>query len=303
MKFSDQEINLTNLVAKLKMYGKPSYINFAGSLADLTVPKVMGIINVTPDSFYDGSRCAGQEEIEKAAATMIAEGADIIDVGGHSTRPGSAQVPEELERERVIFAISTVRKLYPDCIVSVDTYRSSIAAEAVESAGASVINDITGGEGDRAMFDVVSRLNVPYILMHMQGTPATMQLNPVYDDVVADILTWFAPRIAALREKGVKDIVIDPGFGFGKSASHNFELLRRLGEFSVAGLPIMAGLSRKAIVWKSLGTSPAAALNGTTALNMAALLGGADFLRVHDVKEAVETVKLFMLLKRGGKDA
>jgi len=270
---------------------KPRYINVGGKLLDLSVPKVMGILNITPDSFYRGSRYLKDEDIIKAAVRMTAEGADIIDIGGYSSRPGALDIPKEVEGERVFRAIKLVTMELPAAVISIDTFRADIAMEAVQR-GARIINDISGGDADSEMFNIVETLNVPYILMHMKGNPRTMQYNPVYADVVADILKWFAPKIYRLRSNGVKDIIIDPGFGFAKTTEHNFGMLKRLREFSVAGLPLLAGLSRKATIWKTLGITPEEALNGTTVMNTIALLNGADILRVHDVKEAVEAVKL-----------
>lgn len=274
------------------MQDKPRYINSGGKLIDLDTPKVMGILNITPDSFYKGSRHNSDSAILKKASEMLEEGADIIDIGGYSSRPGAAIVTEEEESKRVLKAVKLVSSEFPGAIISVDTFRSGIACRAVEDYGAHIINDISGGEADLEMFGIVAKLNVPYVIMHMQGNPRTMQDNPVYDDVVADILRWFGDRIYKLRILGVKDIIIDPGFGFGKSADHNFEMLRRLNEFSVAGLPVMVGVSRKSMIWKTLGISADEALNGTTALNALAVANGADILRVHDVKEAVQVVKL-----------
>jgi len=268
-------------------------INIRGRLMDLSRPRVMGIINITDDSFYAGSRHTGDEEILSVASRMLADGADILDIGGCSTRPGSEEVPEPLERDRVCRATELIMKRFPDAVISVDTYRASVAEAAVAGAGASMINDISGGEMDAGMFPLVANLNVPYILMHMQGTPGTMQADPSYDDVVADILEWFGKRLEWLKAAGVKDIILDPGFGFGKNSGHNFGMLRRLSEFRIAGLPILAGLSRKSVVWKTLGVTPEEALNGTTALNMIALVNGASILRVHDVREARQVVTLY----------
>lgn len=268
-------------------------INIRGKLMDLSRPRVMGIINITNDSFYSGSRFIADDEILSVASGMLEDGADILDIGGCSTRPGSEAVPEPVERERVCRATELIMKQFPDAVISVDTCWASVAEAAVKGSGAAIINDISGGVLDDGMFPTVIRLNVPYILMHMQGTPGTMQLDPHYDDVVADILSWFAKRIAPLREGGVKDIILDPGFGFGKSAFHNFEMLRRFSEFSAAGMPLLAGLSRKSMIWKTLGVTPELALNGTSALNMLALVNGAGILRVHDVHEARQVVTLF----------
>jgi len=276
---------------------KPRFINVRGNLIDLSVPKVMGIINVTPDSFYKESRVTTEEGIIKTASQMLEDGADILDIGGYSSRPGAATITPDEERSRVIAAVKIVSNEFPNAVISIDTFRSNIAMEAVLECGAGIINDISGGEADKKMFQVVKKIQVPYIMMHMQGVPGTMQENPVYEDVVADILRWFGERIIRLQSLGINDIIIDPGFGFGKTALHNFELLRHLGDFSIAGLPVMVGFSRKSMIWKTLGITPDEALNGTTVLNTVALMNGADILRVHDVKEAVQAVKLIVKLK------
>ncbi len=268
-------------------------VNVRGRLMDLSRPRVMGVINITDNSFYSGSRFREGKEIVAVAGRMLDEGADIIDIGGCSTRPGSVEVPEPVERERACRATELIVRHFPDAVISVDTYRASVAEAAITGSGAAMINDISGGMMDEAMFPLVIKLNVPYILMHMQGTPQTMQDNPVYDDVVADIIAWFGRRLAPLRAAGVKDIILDPGFGFGKNADHNFTMLRRFSEFRVAGLPILAGLSRKSMIWKTLGITADEALNGTSVLNMAALMNGASILRVHDVREARQAVTLF----------
>jgi dihydropteroate synthase len=269
------------------------FINIKGRLLDLRHPRIMGIINVTEDSFYPGSRYTSDEEILAITGKMLEEGADILDIGGCSTRPGALNVPEEDEKKRVCRATELILARYPEAVISVDTYRASVAGEAVINSGAAIINDISGGEMDKGMFPLVIRLNVPYIIMHMQGTPETMQSEPHYDDVVSDILFWFGQRIAQLQQAGMKDIILDPGFGFGKTAKHNFEILARLNEFNIAGLPLLAGLSRKSMIWRTLNITPDDALNGTSALNMTALMKGASILRVHDVKEAKEVITLF----------
>jgi dihydropteroate synthase len=269
------------------------FINIKGRLLDLRHPRIMGIINVTEDSFYPGSRYTSDEEILAIAGKMLEEGADILDIGGCSTRPGALNVPEEDEKKRVCRATELILARYPEAVISVDTYRASVAGEAVINSGAAIINDISGGEMDKGMFPLVIRLNVPYIIMHMQGTPETMQSEPHYDDVVSDILFWFGQRIAQLQQAGMKDIILDPGFGFGKTAKHNFDILARLNEFNIAGLPLLAGLSRKSMIWRTLNITPDDALNGTSALNMTALMKGASILRVHDVKEAKEVITLF----------
>jgi dihydropteroate synthase len=281
---------------------KPRYINAGGKLLDLEIPRVMGILNITPDSFYKGSRYNTDEEILRAAVRMIEEGADILDVGGYSSRPGAADISQEEERSRVLRAIKLISRELPEAIITIDTFRADVAREAVSECGAHMINDISGGDADSEMFSVVEKLNVPYIMMHMKGDPRTMQDNPVYDDVVADILKWFGERIFRLQSVGVKDIIIDPGFGFGKSADHNFELLRRLGDLSIAGLPLLVGLSRKSLIWKTLKISADEAMNGTNVLNAVALANGADILRVHDVKEAVQTIQLMNKIKDSETD-
>jgi dihydropteroate synthase len=276
--------------------GKARYINVGGKLLDFEIPKVMGIVNVTPDSFYKHSRYNTDEEILKAAVRMIEEGADILDIGGYSSRPGAEHISLAEESKRVLRAIKLISRELPDAILSIDTFRADLAKEAIVECGAHIVNDISGGDSDKEMFSIIEKLNVPYILMHMQGNPASMQKNPVYDDVVADILSWFGERIFKLQSVGVKDIIIDPGFGFGKTVDNNFDLLRRLSDFSISGLPLLVGLSRKSMIWKSLEISADEALNGTTVLNAIALANGADILRVHDVKEAVQSIKLIKKL-------
>lgn len=269
------------------------FINIRGRLLDLAKPRIMGIINLTEDSFYSSSRYNSESEILAAAGKMLSEGADILDLGGCSTRPGSAAVAEEVEKRRVCDAVGLIRKSFPEAVISVDTYRASVAEAAVCNGGADIINDIAGGEMDVDMFALVTRLNVPYIMMHMQGTPQTMHLNPTYGDVVSEVLLWLGERAVKLMKAGVKDIIFDPGFGFGKSAEHNFEMLRRFSEFRVAGLPLLAGLSRKSMIWRTLDITPDEALTGTAALNMTALMMGASILRVHDVREARQVITLF----------
>jgi dihydropteroate synthase len=257
----------------------------------------MGIINITPDSFYEGSRVSSDEDVLKAAAEMISEGADILDVGGYSSRPYANDVAPEEEKKRVLGAIGIISRNFPGAVISIDTFRSDIAYEAVTRCGAHIINDISAGEADNKMFSLIKELNVPYIMMHMKGNPGTMQENPVYEDIIADILTWFGSRIVNLQSAGVKDIILDPGIGFGKTIDHNFEILNRLGDFTITGLPLLVGVSRKSMICKTLGITPDEALNGTSVLNTVALMGGADILRVHDVKEAKEAVKIVERLK------
>lgn len=279
---------------------KPQYINAGGKLLDLAIPRVMGILNITPDSFYSGSRYITDEEILSAATRMLEDGADILDIGGYSSRPGAADISIQEESARVLKAIKLINREFPEAIISVDTFRADIAREAVVECGATMINDISGGDADSEMFSTIEKLNVPYILMHMKGNPRSMQNKPVYEDIVADILKWFGERIFRLNSAGLKDIIIDPGLGFGKTIDHNFELLRRLGDFSIAGLPVLVGISRKSMIWKTLDISADEALNGTTALNAIALFNGTDILRVHDVKEAVQTVQLILRIRNSG---
>ena len=283
------------------MSSKPEYINTGGRLLDLSVPKVMGVLNITPDSFYSGSRVTEESEIISLAQKMTEEGADILDIGGYSSRPGAMDIPEEEESRRVLKAIGIIRRELPEAVISVDTFRADIARQAVGTYGVQIINDISGGEGDPGMFRVIEELNVPYVMMHMQGNPRTMQDHPLYDDVVADILKWFGKKIYRLQSAGVKDLIIDPGFGFGKTIDQSFEMLSRLSDFSIAGLPVLIGISRKSMIWRTLDITPEEALNGTSVLNMAALMNGADILRVHDVKEAVQTIRLFISLRKAGK--
>ncbi|MBG9378437.1 dihydropteroate synthase [Panacibacter sp. DH6] len=266
-------------------------LNCRGRLLSITQPVVMGIINTTPDSFFSGSR---QQTIEGAlhqAEKMISEGAVILDIGGQSTRPGSEQVTAQTEAERVLPVIEALHHTFPGTVLSVDTYYASVAEKAV-AAGASVINDISGGMLDAAMLPTAAKLQTPFICMHMKGTPQTMQQFTQYENIVQEVLEYFIERIAACRLAGITDIIIDPGFGFSKTIAQNFELLRGLSVLSMLEKPILAGLSRKGTVYKTLQIQPEEALNGTTVLNTVSLLNGASILRVHDVKEAAETIKL-----------
>jgi dihydropteroate synthase len=265
-------------------------------LLDLSSPRIMGILNVTPDSFYDGGRYENREMILIKAGRMIEEGADILDVGACSTRPGAPDTDEATEKARLDIALSAIRDEYPDAVVSVDTFRAGIAGWAVEEYGVRIINDISGGDMDPDMFSTIGRLHVPYIMMHMQGTPRSMQQNPAYGDVVGDISAYFAEKVNRLRKLGAADILIDPGFGFGKTIRHNYELLAKLMEFRILGLPIVVGISRKSMIYKVLNSNPESALNGTTALHMTALMNGANILRVHDVRQAAECIALYKTL-------
>ncbi|MCA0236770.1 MAG: dihydropteroate synthase [Bacteroidetes bacterium] len=267
-----------------------------GRLLDLSSPKIMGILNITSDSFYDGGRYTKSDAWIQQAAKMLEEGADILDVGGASSRPGAVEVPEEEERNKVTVVIEDILKRFPEALISVDTWRASVARAAVET-GAAIVNDISAGRLDPSMYDTVAALDVPYILMHMKGTPADMQKNPVYENVVTEVLDFLIAEVQKLRSLGIQDIILDPGFGFGKTIAHNYTLLKNLHVFGKAtGLPVLAGLSRKSMTYKFLGISPDQALNGTTALNMVALQQGACILRVHDVREAVQTMRLFEVM-------
>lgn len=268
-------------------------INCNGRLVALDTPKVMGIINVTPDSFYEGSRFIEPGQIIEAAARMKQEGADMIDIGACSSRPGSISISEEEEINRLHMALGVIRQEFPDLILSVDTFRASVANMAVKEYGADIVNDISGGEMDPNMLRTISKLNVPYVLMHMKGTPETMQQEAEYDNIVDDLLQYFGKKVNQLKKEGLNDIIIDPGFGFGKTIDHNYTLLKHLDIFRMLELPILVGLSRKSMIYKRLGITPEESLNGSTAAHMAALIKGASILRVHDVKSAVETIKVF----------
>ncbi len=274
------------------------FINCNGKLIDLREPQVMGILNITPDSFFDGGKYNSDQLILERVEQMICDGADIIDIGAYSTRPGAAEVTEKEELERLMHPLEIIRKRYPDIVLSVDTFRARVAEEVVSHHKVDIINDISSGDLDEKMIDTMAALNVPYIIMHMKGIPENMQNNPHYkDDVMGEIIKYLAFKVELLQEKGVHDIVIDPGFGFGKTVGHNYTILKRLEEFKMFELPLLVGVSRKSMIYKSLGVTPEDALNGTTALNMLALQKGAAFLRVHDVKEAKECVKLHAVLQ------
>lgn len=266
-------------------------LNCKGKLLVLDKPVVMGIINVTPDSFFESSRAVSSALVLEVAHTMIKEGATILDIGGQSTRPGSGRLTAEQEIERIVPAIESVMKTFPDAIISIDTYAAAVAFEAVK-AGASIVNDISSGDMDNNMLTTVAALKVPYICMHMQGQPHTMQKSPHYTNVTTEVLDYLIQKVNTCKRLGINDIIIDPGFGFGKNIRHNFALLKNLAAFKMLNCPILAGLSRKSTVYKTLEISPGEALNGTTVLNTLALLNGADILRVHDVKAAVEAIKL-----------
>lgn len=274
------------------------YINVNGSLLDLSVPYVMGILNITPDSFYAGSRMQTETEIAARAQQILDEGAGIIDIGAYSSRPNAENVSPHEEMERLRMGLEILRKTHPGAVVSVDTFRADVARMCVEEYGVAIINDIAAGEMDADMFRTVVELNVPYIMMHMQGTPQNMQQHPHYDNLLKEVFLYFAQKVQQLRDLGMKDIILDPGFGFGKTVEHNYELLAHLEEFRIFELPLLVGVSRKSMIYRLLGNTPQDALNGTTVLDTICLLKGADILRVHDVREAVETVKIVEAMRK-----
>lgn len=273
------------------------YINAGGRLLDLSTPCVMGILNVTPNSFYAGSRMQTDEQVARRVEQILDEGATMIDIGAYSSRPGAADVPAGEEMARLRHGLEIVRRVRPDAIVSVDTFRADVARMCVEEYGVAIINDISAGEMDAGMFPTVARLRVPYVMMHMQGTPQDMQQAPHYDNLVREVFMYFARKVQQLRDLGAKDIILDPGFGFGKTLEHNYELLARLADFSVFQLPLLVGVSRKSMICRLLGVDPQDALNGTTALHALCLERGADILRVHDVREAVQAVRIVQAMR------
>lgn len=273
------------------------YINVNGSLLDLSQPRVMGILNVTPDSFYAGSRTQTEAEIVRRVKQIVSEGAAIIDIGAYSSRPNADNVSAREEMERLRMGLKILFEIQPDAVVSVDTFRADVARMCVEEYGVAIINDIAAGEMDANMFHTVAALNVPYIMMHMQGTPQSMQQHPHYDNLLKEVFLYFARKVQQLRDLGVKDIILDPGFGFGKTMEHNYELLSHLEEFRIFELPLLVGVSRKSMIYRLLDITPQEALNGTTVLDTICLLKGADILRVHDVKEAVETVRIVQVMR------
>lgn len=270
-------------------------INCKGTLVDLSSPKVMGVLNITPDSFFDGGNYQNENDILAQTEKMLQEGATFIDIGGYSSRPGATHVSEEEELSRVIPIIKLLVKHFPEIIISVDTFRSNIAQQSIDN-GAAIINDISGGNLDEKMFETIAKNQVPYILMHMLGSPQNMQQNPQYENVTHELITYFSKKIDTLRQLKVNDIILDVGFGFGKTITHNFELLKNLSLFKHLDIPILAGLSRKSMLYKTLNIKATEALNATTVANTIALLNGANLLRVHDVKQAVEAVKIVQKL-------
>jgi dihydropteroate synthase len=280
-----------------KFLKRKNSVNLDGRLIDLSKPIVMGVLNVTPDSFFDGGKYSTEKKVLKRAEEILNQGGTIIDIGAISTRPGSEEIPTKDEIDRLLPAVQAVRKEFPEAFISIDTYRSWVALKIIESCGPCIVNDISGGNFDPHMFSTVGKLGVPYVLMHMQGTPLQMQKNPEYTDIIRDISLFFTEQVKKLTKAGVKDVIIDPGFGFGKSLEHNYELLNRLDSFKVFQLPLMVGVSRKSMIYNLLGKKPEDALNGTTVAQTLALLAGTDILRVHDVSEAVETIRIMEKLR------
>lgn len=270
----------------------PYTINVGGRLLDLSEPRVMGILNVTPDSFYADSRTQTAADIAHRIEQMLTDGAHIIDIGAYSSRPGAVHISPDEERERLAHGLGILRRIAPDAMVSVDTFRADVARMCVEEYGVQMVNDISGGELDPDMFRTVAALGVPYILMHMKGNPQTMQQAPHYDHLLAEMLRYFGTKVQELHELGVKDIILDPGFGFAKTLEHNYQLMQRLEDLKVLELPLLVGISRKSMIYKLLSSTPDEALNGTTVLNTLALMKGASILRVHDVRACVETVEI-----------
>jgi dihydropteroate synthase len=279
------------MVVQNKIFSVNKTLHLNGRLLDLSTPKVMGILNVTPDSFYVGSRVSELTAVIKKAEAMLHEGAELLDVGGYSSRPGATDISESEELKRVVPVIEALRKEFPEALLSIDTFRSEVAQSALY-AGADLINDITGGDGDAKMYAVASHTKAPYVMMHMRGTPQTMNQLTQYDDLVREMIDYFHIRLDRLKQAGIKDVIIDPGFGFAKTVDQNFELLNKLDSFRILEKPLLVGLSRKSMIWRTLQTTAEHALNGTSVLNTIALLKGASILRVHDVKAAREAIAL-----------
>lgn len=286
---------------KNTVFQEKKTINAGGRLLDFSEPKVMGILNITPDSFYPDSRTQTVAAALVKAEKMLSDGAAILDIGAYSSRPGASDIPPDEEQARLLPVVAAIKRQFPQAILSIDTFRASVA-EASIAEGADIINDISGGELDPLMFETIARLQVPYILMHMRGTPLTMTSLTQYDDIFKEIMQYFSSKLTVLSSLNVHDIILDPGFGFAKTADQNFRLLNNLELFKTTGLPVLAGLSRKKTIWQTLGVSSNEALNGTTVLNTVALMKGADLLRVHDVKEAIEAVKLVSSLSHSSED-
>jgi len=267
-------------------------INCKGELIDLSIPKVMGILNVTPNSFFDGGKYKNEQEIILQVEKMLAEGADFIDIGAYSSKPSAEFVSEQEETDRIVPVIELILKHFPNALLSIDTFRAEVAKASIES-GSAIINDISAGELDDKMFDVIAKYNVPYIMMHMRGNPQTMQSLTQYDDIVKEMLFYFSEKVQKARSMGINDLIVDPGFGFAKTTDQNYEVMQKMELFNLLELPVLSGISRKSMIYKTLNSTPQEALNGTTFLNTIALTKGAKILRVHDVKEAVECVILF----------
>ena len=282
-------------MAEKNFFEPKQSLNIKGKLIDLSRPKVMGILNITPDSFYSNSRTKSIDEALTKAAQFFNEGATFIDIGGYSSRPGAKDISTSEEIDRLVPVVESLVKAFPEAVISIDTFRAKVAEETI-LAGAHIINDIAAGNMDEQMFETVAKLQVPYMMMHMKGTPQNMQQNPVYNNVLLEVIDYLAKKVAALKALHVHDVIIDPGFGFGKTIEHNYELLNQLEAFKIFKLPILVGFSRKGMIYKTLGTSAAEALNGTSVLNTIALQKGAGILRVHDVREAVECVRLVRML-------
>lgn len=272
-------------------------INVNGQLMELQRPQVMGILNITPDSFYAGSRKQTEADILSRTRQILEEGASIIDIGAYSSRPNAEHISPDDEMQRLRTALHLINRDFPDAVISIDTFRADVARMCVEEYGAAIINDISAGQMDEQMFTTIAQLGVPYIIMHMQGTPQDMQTNPHYENLLKEVFFYFSEKVQKLRDLGVKDIILDPGFGFGKTLEHNYQLMNHLEEFSVFELPLLVGISRKSMIYKLLGSTPEEALNGTSILNTIALLKGANLLRVHDVKAATEAIAIVQKMK------
>ena len=273
------------------VFSTKTTINCKGILLDISQPKVMGILNATPDSFYDGGKNKALSDALHSAEKMVKDGVDIIDIGGHSTRPNATEVAEDEEMQRVLPIIEKIHQEFPHIPISIDSFRASVCEMAV-NAGAAIINDISGGSFDKKMFSIAAKLNVPYILSHIKGNLSNMQKKPEYENVMEEIIYYFSKKVNELHKLGVNDIILDPGFGFGKTTAHNYTILKNLKAFSMFGLTVMVGFSRKGMIWKVLDTVPQKALNGTSVAHTLALIGGAKILRVHDVKEAKEAIQI-----------
>ncbi len=296
----DYEANLNPMLITTtasKFLKRKNTINLNGRILDLAKPVVMGILNVTPDSFFDGGKYKTEKKVVARAEEILEQGGTIIDIGALSTQPGTNGISTKEEIDRLLPAVKAVRKSFPQAFISIDTYRSWVALKVIEECGPCIVNDVSGGNFDVHMYDTVGKLGVPYILMHMQGTPLKMQENPQYDDIIREISFFFTERTKMLSKAGVKDVILDPGFGFGKTLEHNYELLNRLDSFKVFQLPLLVGVSRKSMIYNLLDVTPNEALNGTSVINTLALMGGSDILRVHDVREAVETIRIMEMVR------